>query len=1490
MLTDGNKPMRSWGNKVNSEASSISSISDLKNMKNMIAEETNYTDSNALKIDNKMDDATPRKTCTKTYVLDSKLNKISFNDLSNGDDDVLTLLVSKFSGAKRLLAAGSCVLDKCNFRPVKSFALDVELSAIPGKTNSNKLMAIKKISIKLMDLEGASTFSKFLEIIKFSFTSELSLKKIRELATHKKIVVNVDVRQINKHSNWSYGEKTCFIGCNPNSYVRDRCAIVCFVDEASKLAAIGSASVFKSVNLYWAGFSLAHCAYCKQFGHISIMCSLSENSGICSKQMVTPQNQVHLTNIYRKKQAPIVYSVSFGGKTWAQVAGGSSSHVVLLDTLESSSSLGTKPAPIDSSFFGDFYLVDWLVFLECSLKLLMDQVSGIMKKLSFVELVLLASKLLIPLPVVLTSVAPNLNSDMTLDVMVVSLSLSLSIVADPVSDLGLSSSKVLTSKVGGLESKMVALEVSVDFVLEKLDHLCSGLGFDFVWNIVMCNVCSINVPAKQKDIVHWHRDSRNLFLGTGVAIIMNTSLAYYVCKVTEVSGQLLLVKLLFKNKLSVSILGFYAGTFLVVHFSQANDITSMIAKAVNESSFVVLGNDFNKDGFRKSVSFRKCLDLGLVNSLGMTKTIDFLFISLNLANAVVSHNVFDVEKFFDTDHQAVSVSMGLGTNESLISRNNFENAMLANAVMFSDEFTASVKFLDLDAMWDVVHKVMVLLANEKSSKYHKLELLVSKIVKILHKKSAVNFEFLMKCWVFLDSVGALAVQNIVDFGTGSGQVCFALCGIRKAYHTSKLAEFCRAKKATIRAAIDKRIESFEINKSHTIRSVLEHLFHKVVLDHLVVDNELVLKLDLVKSKCQVVDDVSSDWCCQYQPLEYVFDEAFSGVMCFIEFDKLFEVVFSLSNDKAKHCDKAVLNMLLVFLNFCLSDESVPSSWKETWVSIIPKPYKWEGTARKILFKILSNGISLACSTFDVLCGDNFSLVLQDMRKAYDSVGWKHLEKNLTRIKMYSKFICFFDSIYKNCTNCVMTDFGLMSGYWVHDDLDQGEIFSLLLVCGYRLNSYFISKNSCAESWAELSFFFTAGTFVDDTIWYLGIFLSTKGLSKPSLAKANSNVCFFTNLVLWKTVSDKQLLYLVLAVLHPIVSYRTQFSFVPVGFENKIASFVSFANSGGVVDCLFSHRFHDLQVLCWHPVHPLSSLVYIHISASNNFLVGMVCVLLDCNLFLNSFLATSFQFCSGVPMSTVLGESKFLRFFPSLWQHGIAFVNQLHDHHSAVFNWYTFKCWKKLDPHGSVSEWFKLFVTFLNGMDSSSTLSLFLHGVSSLNILESSNFVSVCDHFLQAGASSLSVYTDGSLSNLGTASCKAGAAAYFEDIGLGLGVCVLGLMLSTLGKLQAIALLCSIFLDSQSALDTCKLELSLACSDFCNQYWVKCHHIVNHKVKGHSGVSGNECANVIAGAASLSNWHFSFHLDEHFLIANGGIVSGNSRYFVHDIYHSVYRVH
>ncbi|KAG9288627.1 hypothetical protein G9A89_006728 [Geosiphon pyriformis] len=533
LLADGGKCKASWDSKVENESNNISEVSNLEDMENLVAEETSYINSNTFGNNDLMDDTTPRKTRTRTYVLDKPPKQPSFN-LENNNNSVLELPPRTFVGSNQLLLPKSHGL-KCHcFKPVKSFALDVELSAVPGKLNSNKLFKIKKIFYKIDGFGGASTSLKFSGIIRSTFTSESSLVKkviIKEIPVDlfmlavelvlskfgrivsiklqliglwQKALVEFESSEVASlvTSKWdchqallytlpvgttthdlsglidSYGKKTCFIGSNPNSYICDQCAVICFENEASKLAAIGTILIFKGVNLHWAGLSLACCAKCQQFGHVSSVCSVSENAGSCDRCMVTSQNQICLAGIYKQKQALIARPVFFDSKTWAQVAGSSPFHVVSSEVFGVGTVSGVKLSLKNASFFDIFNLSDWLGSLEHSLELVADQVSDILKRLSFVELVPLplvphASLPAISAPVGLDS-APGL--DMVVDVLLVSCSSPLLVIDDAAPDIGLSSSKILTAKIGGLESKLMTLDASVGSVLAKLDFLCSGSG------------------------------------------------------------------------------------------------------------------------------------------------------------------------------------------------------------------------------------------------------------------------------------------------------------------------------------------------------------------------------------------------------------------------------------------------------------------------------------------------------------------------------------------------------------------------------------------------------------------------------------------------------------------------------------------------------------------------------------------------------------------------------------------------------------------------------------------------------------------------------------------------------------------------------------------------------------------------------------------------------------------------------------------------------
>ncbi|KAG9295963.1 hypothetical protein G9A89_011815 [Geosiphon pyriformis] len=577
---DGPNIGRSWASEVNSEVNSISGISDLDNLENIVAEETSYTESDASGLDDDMNDAMPKKTRTHTYVLNSKPPPLSFNVLSDGED-TLPLPSSKFCGSNRLPSAGSRAPEKWSFISSKLFALDIELSAVPGKTTGDKLVCVKKIFYQVDGFGRASTPSKFPGIIRSSFTSEKSLFKAREMAISEKILVNDDLRKVNSHldrkviikdipmdlsksaieavfsrfgkivsikvqliglwqkalveyessemadlvaARWSvlmgkdsvrvakanidkqtwvlrdqhqallytlpigtnahdlsnllesYGGKTCYIGRNPSSYVCDRCAVICFGDEASKLAAIGTVPVFRNVSLRWAGLSLASCARCKQFGHVSVNCSLGMYSGVRRRRVVSEQDRVRLAGIYKKKSAPVARPVSFGGKTWAQVAGSSPFHVVSSGAPGVSLVSGSMAFSMDSSLSSAADLGGHLAVLERFVEILSDQVSLILKKLSFVDLVLLASSPL-ALPLVSpTAVVSDMDLGLELDGTLLLSASSSPNVGGSVVDFSPSSSKVLTAKIGGLELNMMALEASVHSVLDRLDHLHSGSG------------------------------------------------------------------------------------------------------------------------------------------------------------------------------------------------------------------------------------------------------------------------------------------------------------------------------------------------------------------------------------------------------------------------------------------------------------------------------------------------------------------------------------------------------------------------------------------------------------------------------------------------------------------------------------------------------------------------------------------------------------------------------------------------------------------------------------------------------------------------------------------------------------------------------------------------------------------------------------------------------------------------------------------------------
>ncbi|KAG9286350.1 hypothetical protein G9A89_014516 [Geosiphon pyriformis] len=1101
--------------------------------------------------------------------------------------------------------------------------------------------------------------------------------------------------------------------------------------------------------------------------------------------------------------------------------------------------------------------------------------------------------------------------------------------------LSSSSSKVLTSKVGGLESKMSALEASISSVLIK-DK------FDGIW-----------IFTSGLDVGH---------LGASVAVIMNNFLAHHVSKVDEIP---------------VTVLSLYAGASSGVCFGQVSEINFIIAKTVNTSIFVILGGDFNESRSGRSASYQFCLGLDLYNLREVEKTIDYILVGKNLFSTVAKHCIGPVSEFFDIDHSAVMVLVGLGglldiRLNSLHKQTNKDcwKFRIKNADLVRNLFSDPKAGGNLNTMWAILEREMCS-RNRHSSKFFGLELLIAKIVSKICSGDMLEVDCLVRKWFTLDEAKACVFSDLVILDEDS--VVFLK-------HLSL------------------HIESFASNKDSIIRSVLDWPFCKVVLDHLVVDGDLVLEPEEIKSKvdeimvewtrvCTIPSLLLDYWVRQYMSLDYVRDKAFSGVMKEISMEKLLLVVGGLPDGKAaglsgipnelwKHGGEVALSCLLTLLNACLSADKVPVSWQKAW----------------ILSKVLSDQILFMCSKFGVLYGDNFSVLKNTSTQspvfAVETVVEDALKKNRElwlRIKMYDKFIEFFGNIHKSRFNKIMTDFGFSDGYHVK----RHEQFFGYWIC-FKFSS------------GELSSYFVAGAFIDDTIWnildianeffvvndisinnektvvipinlgvrvaslsisglpiliakkseayhYLRIFLSTKGLSKPNMTKAHSDICFFANVVLRKAITDKQFLYLVSAILQPIVSYCTQFSFVSsnicckwdvilrkwlkskadlsrdfpseslcypslyglksfeqVQSKGKLTALILFYNSSGVLGQLFEHRCLNLQVLKWSSLNSLQFSVKLCVSPMNNFLAGVVKIFLCNDLSLLNSLPNAFRNLGSFFVSSILGSSLHFNSVHSLMCFGVAFGDRLFDRKRHVMSWVTFRCWKRLDPRSFVPYWFRVVSDFFCGADVSLASSAGSTCISGLNVLNSKKFSVILGGLHEIWSDSFEVFMNGSLKNFGHADVAGGAAAYFPAINLSIGVKVHGLLSSTMAELQIIALSlecvlssCTVVMhtNSQAAIDVCVSEMLLSAPDFCSSCWLKRCQIFNliHeknlsvwwiKVKGHSGILGNVKTNAAAGDAVFSHLSLPVSVWEQFLVAEGTSVSGNAHYFVWDLYRSV----
>ncbi|KAG9302194.1 hypothetical protein G9A89_020628 [Geosiphon pyriformis] len=458
----------------------------------------------------------------------------------------------------------------------KSFALDINLLAVEGKSATAKTQVIRKIFSLVNGFGKATTLSKFEGIIRSTFTSEESMEVAVSLAREKEIVVNTNFKKQGMHSDWAvvlkkipmdtpkdmiiatvseFGEiksiriqligmwqkavvefakstskwlfligkdsvhvaravgdhnvwasrdcyrvllftllmgttahnfgtllnkvggKTCVINCSLETGNRFCCIVVCFESTDDLNLVFLTEPILGGVWLSWARFDLVRCGKCGCLGHLALECDASNVSSpefpSSSRKPASNANHLQLARLYAKKNVPIsrpaafaqvVSLASFSGGSFSGSGFGSGAFSLGV------SNLGGGPSLLKND---NSSLNAHLASLEHSLELLHDQISGIVYRLGSINLVPFAPPLS---SLGILDVSVTTSFDMILD----------DTLHDPVvalllpligSNLGSSSSKVLTSKVDSLESKLVALDAFVGAILRKLDQLCTGLGF-----------------------------------------------------------------------------------------------------------------------------------------------------------------------------------------------------------------------------------------------------------------------------------------------------------------------------------------------------------------------------------------------------------------------------------------------------------------------------------------------------------------------------------------------------------------------------------------------------------------------------------------------------------------------------------------------------------------------------------------------------------------------------------------------------------------------------------------------------------------------------------------------------------------------------------------------------------------------------------------------------------------------------------------------------
>ncbi|KAG9284259.1 hypothetical protein G9A89_002069 [Geosiphon pyriformis] len=334
-----------------------------------LVEKISFDYSESGTIADKEHDQMPKGPNTTTKMaLGKPLRKINFSSLDINDDVLLDAFLELLPLLKNLVSVSVR----------KSFALDIGLNKVVGKSSQEKLMVVRSLA---QDTEKARTADILVNTnLKKSASYSDQTVVVKEIpqsdqtdlvATEWSIligkdavyVVRADLNKVlwdkrdhhkallytlpmgtNVYDIWDFvqsvGGKTCIIDRHLITYARVRCAVVCFDSAESLDVVMGTTPVLKGSNLHWSSLVSVRCAKCKKLDYISLSCVESGkvfSDGSFHKVLLN-SDKSRLAAIYVKHSVLVAHPV--------KIANGSSfspfSNWIVLENVGSSSEM--KPS------------------------------------------------------------------------------------------------------------------------------------------------------------------------------------------------------------------------------------------------------------------------------------------------------------------------------------------------------------------------------------------------------------------------------------------------------------------------------------------------------------------------------------------------------------------------------------------------------------------------------------------------------------------------------------------------------------------------------------------------------------------------------------------------------------------------------------------------------------------------------------------------------------------------------------------------------------------------------------------------------------------------------------------------------------------------------------------------------------------------------------------------------------------------------------------